>query len=106
LDTILTRAGITTPYPPVLDTDTTPSDIEPLEKALIQHFLGADSDESRSLHSQPTTAEAVQQHPPPSASGHPPVEESNDLHQSTAIPTNHGSAVHSHHVSTAVAVAS
>lgn len=111
LDTILTRAGISTSYSPVLDTDTTtPSDIEPLEKALILHLLGADPDESRSLHSQSTTTEAEQQeqeHPPPSAaSGHPPVEESNDLHQSTAIPTNHESAVHSHHVSTAVAVVS
>ncbi|KAF8505727.1 hypothetical protein F5888DRAFT_464683 [Russula emetica] len=103
LDTILTRAGITTPYSPVLDT--TPSDIEPLEKILVHHFLGADPDEARSSHSQPMTTEAVQ-HPPPSVSGHPPVEESNDLHQSTTTPTNHGSAVHSHHISTVVAVVS
>jgi len=105
LDTILTRAGITTPYSPVLDTTTTPSDIEPLEKALIHHFLGADPDEPRSSHSQSMTTEAVQ-HPPLSASGHPPVEESNDLHQSTTTPTNHGNAVHSHHISTPVAVIS
>lgn len=104
LDTILTRAGITTPYSPVFDT-TTPSDIEPLEKALVHHFLGADLDESRSSHSQTMTTEAVQ-HPPPSASGHPPVEESNNLHQSTTTTTNHGNAVHSHHISTAVAVLS
>ena len=103
LDTILTRAGITTPYSPVLDT-TTP-DIEPLEKILVHHFLGADPDESRSSHSQPVTTEAVQ-HPPPPVSGHPPVEESNDLHQNTTTPTNHGNAVHSHHISTAVAVVS
>jgi hypothetical protein len=101
LDTILTRAGITTPYSPVLDT-TTPSDIEPLEKVLVHHFLGADPDESRLSHSQTMTTEAVQ-HPPPSAS---PVEESNDLHQSTTTTTNHGNAVHSHHISTAVAVVS
>ena len=103
LDTILTRAGITTPYSPVLDT--TPSDIEPLEKVLVHHFLGADPDELRLSHSQPMTTEAVQ-HVPPPASGHPPVEESNDLHQNTTAPTNHGSAVHSHHISTAVAVIS
>jgi hypothetical protein len=103
LDTILTRAGITTPYSPVLDT--TPSDIDPLEKELVHHFLGADPDESRSSHSQPMTTEAVQL-PPPPASGHPPVEKSNDLHQNTTTPTNHENAVHSHHISTAVAVAS
>ena len=105
LDTILTRAGITTPYSPVLDTATTPSDIEPLEKVLVHHFLGGDPEESRSSHSQSMTTEAVQ-HPPPSTSEHPPVEESNDLHQSTTTPTNHENAVHSHHISTAVAVIS
>jgi hypothetical protein len=110
LDAILTRAGITTPYSPVLDT-TTPSDIEPLEKVLVHHFLGADPDESRSSHSQPvtqpgTTTEAVQP-PPPPASGHPPVEESNALHQNATTPTNHENAAHSHHhISTAVAVTS
>lgn len=105
LDTILTRAGITTPYSPVLDTATTP-DLEPLEKVLVHHFLGADPDESRSSHSQPVTTEAVQL-PSPPASGHTPVEESNDLHQNTTpTPTNHENAVHSHHISTAVAVAS
>lgn len=103
LDTILTRAGFSTPYSPVLDT--TPTDIEPLEKVLVHHFLGADFDESRSSHSQSTTTEAVQLLPP-SASGQPPVEESNGLHQSTTTPTNHGNAVHSHHISTAVAVVS
>ena len=103
LDTILTRAGITTPYSPALDT--TPSDIEPLEKVLVNHFLGADPDETRSSHSQSMTTEAVQ-HPPPAVPGHPLVEESNDLHQSTTTPTNHGNAVHSHHISTAVAVVS
>lgn len=102
LDTILTRAGITTPYSPVLDT--TPTDIEPLEKVLVHHFLGAEPDESRTSHSQSMTTEAVQ-HPASDASGHPPVE-SNDLHQSTTTPTNHGNAVHSHHISTTVAVAS
>lgn len=103
LDTILTRAGITTPYSPVLDT--TPSDIEPLEKVLVHHFLGADPDVSRSSHSQSMTTEAVQ-HPPPSMSGHSPVEESNDLHQNTTTPTDHGNAVHSHHISATVAVVS
>jgi hypothetical protein len=103
LDTILTRAGISTPYSPVLDTTTT--DIEPLEKTLVHHFLGADPDESRSSHSQLMTTGAVQ-HPQPSTSEHPPVEESNGLHQSTTTPTNHGNAVHSHHISTAVAVVS
>jgi hypothetical protein len=103
LDTILTRAGITMPYSPVLDT--TPADIEPLEKILVHHLLGADPDESRSSHTQPVTTEAVQ-HPPLPVSGHPPVEESNDLHQNTTTPTNHGNAVHSHHISPAVAVVS
>jgi hypothetical protein len=108
LDTILTRAGITTPYAPVLDT-TTPSDIESLEKVLVHHFLGADPDESRSSHSQPVTTEAVQPPPPPASAHPPPVEETNDLHQNattTPPPTNHENAVHSHHISTAVAVAS
>jgi hypothetical protein len=85
--------------------DTTPPDIEPLEKVLVHHFLGADPDESRSSHSQPMTTEAAQ-HATPPASGHPPVEESNDLHQNATAPTNHGSAVHSHHISTTVAVVS
>ena len=110
LDIILTRAGITTPRAPVLDT-ISPSDLEPLEKVLVHHFLGADPDESRSSHFQPVTTEEVHPPlPPASASEHPLVEESNDLHQNatTTPSTNHESAAHSHslHVSTAVTVAS
>jgi len=103
LDTFLTRAGITTPHSPVLDV--TPSEIEPLEQVLVHHFLGTDPDESRLSHAQFMTTEAVR--PPPSASGHPLDQESDDLRQSTTTPTHHENAVHSHHISsTEVAVVS
>jgi hypothetical protein len=101
LDTFLTRAGITTSSP-VLDTAS--SDIEPLEHVLVHHFLGADPDESRLSHSQSMTTEAVQ-NVPLSASGHPPpVQKSNNLHQSTTTPPNHENAVHSRHISSAEVV--
>jgi len=100
LDTFLTRAGIATSSPVL---DTTPSDIEPLEQVLVHHFLGADPDESRLSHSQSMTTETVQ-NLPPSASGPPPVQKSNDLHQSTTTPPNYENAVHSRHISSAEVV--
>jgi hypothetical protein len=102
LDTFLTRAGITPSSSPVLDT--TPSDIEPLERILVHHLLGADPDEYQLSHFQPLTTDEAVQHPPPSASGHPPVQESNDLHQSTITPKDSENAVHTHHI-TSVEVA-
>jgi hypothetical protein len=102
LDTFLTRAGITPTHTPVLDT--TPSDIEPLERILVHHFLGADPDEYQLSHFQPMTADEAVQHPPPPASGYPPVQESNDLHQSTTTPKDSENAVHTHHI-TSVEVA-
>ncbi|KAI0004969.1 hypothetical protein BJV74DRAFT_316414 [Russula compacta] len=66
LDTFLTRAGIVPPFSSVLDT--TPSDVEPLERTLVHHFLGADLDE---LHTYRVTAEA-ERHPLPSTPESPP----------------------------------
>ena len=66
LDTFLTRAGIVPPFSSVLDTMS--SDVEPLERTLVHHFLGADLDE---LHTYPVTAE-VERHPLPSTPESPP----------------------------------
>jgi hypothetical protein len=99
LDTFLTRAGITPTFSPVLDT--TPSDIEPLERTLVHHFLGSDPDETQISPFQPMKVDEAVQHPPPSASEHPPVQESNDLHQSTTTLMDSENAVHAHHITRA-----
>ena len=105
LDTFLTRAGFTPGFSPVLDT--TPSELEPLEQILVHHFLGADPDDSQSNHFESMTADEAVQHPPPSAPGHPPVQESKDPHQTTTTPMDSENAVHAHHItSTEVAVVS
>jgi hypothetical protein len=98
-DTFLTRAGIAPPFSPVLDT--TPSDIEPLERTLVHHFLGSDPDEFQLSPFQPMKVDEAVQHPPLSASEHPPVQERNDLDQSTTTPMDSEDAVHAHHITRA-----
>jgi len=103
LDTFLTRAGIAPPLSAKLDNS--PSNEEPLERTLVDHFLGTDPDESQISQIALGTAEA-ERHAQPSAIEHPEVKESNDLHQITT-PMDPASAVHPHHiVSPAVAVVS
>jgi hypothetical protein len=105
LDTFLTRAGFTPGFSPVLNT--TPSELEPLEQILVHHFLGADPDDSQSIHFEPMTTDEAVQHPLPSPPGHPPVQESKDPHQTTTTPMDSENAVHAHHItSTEVAVVS
>jgi hypothetical protein len=102
LDTFLTRAGFAPASSPVLDT--TSSELEPLERILVQHLLGADPDDPQSLHFESVSADEAVQHPPSSAPGHPPGK---DLHQSTTTPMDPENAVHAHHItSTEVAVVS
>ena len=104
LDTFLTRAGILSPSSPVLETG--PSDVDSLERMLVHHLLGADSDEAQSSPIQPVTAE-TEQHPPASVAEHPPVQDRNVLHRDTTTPMDSVSAMHAHHiVSATVAVAS
>ena len=105
LDTFLTRAGFTPGFSTVLDT--TPSELEPLEQILVHHFLGADPDDSKSIHFEPVTTDEAVQHPPPSAPGHPPVQKSKEMHQTSATTMDSENAVHAHHItSTEVAVVS
>ncbi|KAH9965988.1 hypothetical protein BC827DRAFT_1265066 [Russula dissimulans] len=100
LDTFLTRAGIA---PPILDT--TPSNEEPLERSLVDHFLGTDPEEPQISHIALVTAEA-ERHPNSSTIEHLEVKESNGLHQITTH-MDPASAVHARHiVSPAVAVVS
>ncbi|KAI9507028.1 hypothetical protein F5148DRAFT_1208967 [Russula earlei] len=105
LDTFLTRAGIIPQSSTELDT--TPSDVEPLERTLVDHFLGTDLDGPQFVHVHLTTAEA-EPHPQQSSTEHAEVQESDDLYQSApSSPMDSASAVHGHQiVSAAIAVAS
>ena len=104
LDTFLTRAGILSPSSPVPETG--PSDVDSLERMLVHHLLGADSDEPQSSPIHPVMAEAEEQ-PPASVAEHPPVQDRKVLHQGTTTPMDSVSAMHAHHiVSATVAVAS
>jgi len=108
VDTFLTRAGIVldpafSPAP-IVD-NTPPPDAEPLERKLVDYFLGADLDGSQlpQTETQPFQAE-VERHSTPS-----PIQaqESDDAHLSTDTPMDSAHAVHTHHiVNDAVAVVS
>jgi hypothetical protein len=102
VDTFLTRAGITLPFAaPVFEP--TPSDVEPLEQSLVHHFLGSDPDEPQLQPTSPVPVETVR---PSLQTTHEYPQESKDLQQITAAPMDSASAVHAHHVNTAVAVVS
>jgi len=104
LDTFLTRAGILSPSSPVMET--APSDVDSLERTLVHHLLGVDSDKPQSLPTDPVTTE-TEQYPLASVAEHPPVQECNVLQQGTTTPMDSASAMHAHHfVSATVAVAS
>jgi len=104
LDTFLTRAGILSPSSPVMET--APSDVDSLERTLVHHLLGADSDKPQSLPMGPVTTE-TEQNPLASVAEHPPVQDCNVLQQGTTTPMDSVSAMHAHHfVSATVAVAS
>ncbi|KAI0307207.1 hypothetical protein B0F90DRAFT_1686276 [Multifurca ochricompacta] len=102
VDTFLARAGIASPFSPALYS--TPSDVEPLERTLVNYFLGTDLDESQLPHTWSAPAEVERRHPPPDLEH---SSESNDPHQSITASMDSASAVHVHHiVSAAVAVVS
>lgn len=106
LDTFLTRAGILSPSSPVMET--APSDVDSLERTLVHHLLGVDSDKPQSLPMDPVPVTTeTEQYPLASAAERPPVQECNVLQQGTTTSMDSASAIHAHHfVSATVAVAS
>ncbi|KAI9466969.1 hypothetical protein BJY52DRAFT_1235607 [Lactarius psammicola] len=104
VDTFLTRAGIVPPPPITSVADSTSPDAEPLERTLVNYFLGADLDGSQLLQTQSLQAEVVRRPTPPTPKQ---AQESDDAHLSTATLIDSVHAVHTHHiVSDAVAVVS
>jgi hypothetical protein len=105
LDTFLTRAGILSPSSSVMET--APSDVDSLERTLVHHLLGADSDKPQAHPMDPVTTETTEQNPLASVAEHPPVQDCYVLQQGTTTPMDSASAMHTHHfVSATVAVAS
>jgi hypothetical protein len=108
LDTFLTRAGITSPSSPATVSETTPSDVDSLEKTLVHHFLGADPDDSQPPPIHAVTTEA-ERHSSASTAEHPQDQGRDVFHpsQNPTTPMDSASAVHAHHVaSVPVAVVS
>ncbi|KAH9006865.1 hypothetical protein EDB86DRAFT_3069565 [Lactarius hatsudake] len=104
VDTFLTRAGIVPPPHVSVVADITPPDVEPLERTLVNYFLGADLDGSQLPQTQSLQAEVKRR----STSSTPKqAQESDDAHLSTATLMDSAHAVYTHHiVSDAVAVVS
>jgi hypothetical protein len=92
VDTFLTRVGIVVPPDLPSAFDSSPSDAEPLERTLVNYFLGADLDGSQFPHTQAVQAE-VECHSTPKQ-----AQEGDDAHLSTATPMNSENAVHTHHI--------
>ncbi|KAH9045454.1 hypothetical protein EDB85DRAFT_2284347 [Lactarius pseudohatsudake] len=104
VDTFLTRAGIVPPPSVSVVADITLPDVEPLERTLVNYFLGADLEGSQLPQTQSLQAEVKRR----STSSTPKqVQESDDAHLSTATVMDSAHAVYTHHiVSDAVAVVS
>ncbi len=104
VDTFLTRAGIVPPPPVSPVADSTSPDAEPLERTLVNYFLGADLDGSQLPQTQSLQAEVERR----STSSTPKqAQESDDTHRSTATLMDSAHAEHTHHiVSDTVAVVS
>ncbi|KAI9448079.1 hypothetical protein H4582DRAFT_2068633 [Lactarius indigo] len=103
-NTFLTRAGIVPPPPVSVVADITPPDMEPLERTLVNYFLGADLDGSQLPQNQSLQAEVKRR----STSSTPKqAKEGDDAHLSTATLMDSAHAVYTHHiVSDTVAVVS
>jgi hypothetical protein len=95
LDTFLTRAGIAPSSPPVLET--TPSDVDSLEKSLVHHFLAADPDDSQPSPIHPVTPE-TKRDSAALTTEQPQVQDHNVLHQGSTTQMDSASAVHTHRV--------
>lgn len=107
VDTLLTRAGIVPPPPFSSIIDSTPPDAEPLERTLVNYFLGADLDGSP-LPQTPSLQAEAERHSMPSATKQAQESDArDDPYLSTATVMDSASAAHTHHiVSDAVAVVS
>jgi hypothetical protein len=104
LDTFLARAGIASPSPPVLET--TPPDVDSLEKSLVHHFLAADADDFQSSPIHPVTPEIKRDLAVPTTE-QPQIQDRNLLHQGTTTSMDSASVAPAHRgVNATVAVVS